>query len=83
MKAMVELEEAPARAGPDSEEEERRRRERALLDVRFPEKFGKIRRIHYLWGNYYRVNYHLTDQQNFVGESHFVQVREDRIVEMN
>ena len=80
---MVELEEAPARAEPDSEEEERRRRERELLDVRFPEKFGKIRRIHYLWGSYYRINYHLTDQQNFVGESHFVQIHEDRIVEMN
>jgi hypothetical protein len=77
---MVELEEAPALA---ADHEERRKRELALLGVRFPEKWGQIRRIHYLWGSYYRVNYHLTEKQNFVGESHFVQVRGDQIVEMN
>jgi len=46
----------------------------AMVNEKYPERAGYLRRIHKLWDNAYRVNYHETDGSHEVVESVFVQV---------
>jgi hypothetical protein len=78
---MVGLEDAPLIT--ETGGEERRRQEVEVLEKHYPERWGQVRRIHYLFGSYYRVNYHLLEKQNAIGKSHFVQVKGDKVVERN
>ena len=55
----------------------------ALIDKRFPEKAGRIRRIHPVFKNFYRVNFHSLEKQNEITESHFVSVTPEAVTEMN
>jgi len=79
---MVGLEDAPA-VTETREDEERRRQELELLEKHYPERWGQTRRIHYLFGSYYRINYHLSEKENMIGHSHFVQVKDGKVVERN
>ena len=79
---MVGLEDAPLVAEA-RDDEERRRQEVEVLEKHYAERWGQTRRIHYLFGSYYRVNYHLTDKENAIGKSHFVQVKGGKVVERN
>lgn len=51
-----------------------------LVENRFKEQEGKRRKIIHLWGKYYRINYHDTLKSNYIVESHFVHVSEDKQV---
>jgi len=55
----------------------------ALINKRYPEKAGRVRRIHPVFKNFYRVNFHSLDLQNEVTESYFVSVTPDAVTEMN
>ena len=55
----------------------------ALLEKRFPERAGFLRRIKPVFDNYFRVNFQDTAQANIVAESHFVFVDNDKVTEMN
>ncbi|HYG75973.1 MAG TPA: hypothetical protein VEK08_13295 [Planctomycetota bacterium] len=55
----------------------------ALIDKRYPEKAGRIRRIHPVFQNFYRVNFHSIEKQNEITESHFISVTPDDVTEMN
>jgi len=78
---MVGLEDAPLIIETDGEE--RRRQEVGVLEKHYPERWGQTRRIHYLFGSYYRINYHLAEKENAIGKSHFVQVKDGKVVERN
>jgi hypothetical protein len=54
-----------------------------LLKQRYPEKSGCIRRIHPVWDNFFRVNYHQIDSDNVIIESYFVKVVDDHVTELN
>jgi hypothetical protein len=57
----------------------------ALLEVveaAFPERTGRRRKIHCLWGNYFRVNMHDPYNENKIAESHFVVVASGEAVEL-
>ena len=43
-----------------------------LLNLSFPEKSGFKRKIHHLWGNFYRVNFHSLNNGGI--ESCFVRI---------
>lgn len=79
---MVGLEDAPLTT-ETNDDEQRRRQEIEVLEKHFPERWGQIRRIHYLFGNYYRINYHRPERDNAIGASHFVQVKGEKVVERN
>lgn len=55
----------------------------ALINKRFPEKSGFIRRIRPVFNNYFRINFQDTAQCNYVSESHFINVEDDKITELN
>lgn len=57
--------------------------ELALLKQRYPEKSGCIRRIHPVWSNFFRVNYHQNESENVIVESYFVKVVDDDVTELN
>lgn len=79
---MVGLENAPLITEPRGDVE-RRRQEVEVLEKQYPERWGQTRKIHYLFGSYYRVNYHLAEKENAIGKSHFVQVKDGKVVERN
>lgn len=54
-----------------------------LLAHKFPDKNGCVRRIHPLWHNFFRVNYHRVGEGNVIFESHFVEVHETAVMELN
>lgn len=78
---MLEVHHPPRRE--TSGQEAARARELQLICARYPERFGQVRRVHYLWGPYYRINYHLTEKANFIGDSYFVEVTREKILEVN
>ena len=57
----------------------------ALVDRFYPSKAGMVRRIHRVWGEYLRINYHDAYNDYKISESHFVSVGDqgDKLVEMN
>lgn len=55
----------------------------ALVDRFYPAKSGMVRRIHRVWGDYLRINFHALDNEFKIAESHFVNVNENQLVEMN
>jgi len=57
--------------------------ELTLVKLTFPEKSGYVRKIHHEWDKFFRVNYHQVAANNAIGESHFVQVVDQRVVELN
>ena len=79
---MVGIENAPLITEPRGDVE-RRRQEVEVLEKQYPERWGQTRKIHYLFGSYYRVNYHLAEKENAIGTSHFVQVKDGKVVERN
>jgi hypothetical protein len=54
-----------------------------LINKYFPERLGLIRRVHPIWKGYVRINFHDMSQGNHVTESHFVNVAEDGLQELN
>jgi hypothetical protein len=46
-----------------------------LVEQAFPARDGEIRRIHHLWGPCYRLDFHQTQNANYIGRSYFVLVR--------
>jgi hypothetical protein len=44
-----------------------------LVETKLPKIRGTDRRIHFLWGKYYRVNYHDQDN-NYIKHSYFVKI---------
>lgn len=42
------------------------------LENMYPNKTGCIRKIHLLWNNHYRINYHDINNNNYIKDSHFV-----------
>ena len=55
----------------------------ALIDKRYPQRLGHIRRIKPVWNNHFRINYQDTSKANIVSESYFISVKDDSIIEMN
>jgi hypothetical protein len=55
----------------------------SLVEARFPQRPGLTRRIHPVFQNHYRVNFHNIDQGNTVAASHFVSVHGGAVEEMN
>jgi hypothetical protein len=55
----------------------------SLIEARFPQRAGLIRRIHPLFPGHFRINFHDIDQGNTVAESHFVTVDGDAVHELN
>jgi len=47
--------------------------DRQLVESKLPKKYGFDRRIHPLWGKYYRVNYH-EYETNYIKISYFVKI---------
>jgi len=56
-----------------------------LIDRFFPNKAGMLRRVHRIWGDNLRINYHDIYNEHKISESHFVTVGDqgDKLVEMN
>jgi hypothetical protein len=44
-----------------------------LVETKLPKIRDTYRRIHFLWGKYYRVNYHNQDN-NYITHSYFVKI---------
>jgi hypothetical protein len=55
----------------------------SLVEARYPERAGLIRRIHPLFPGHFRVNFHEVDRGNTVSSSYFVAVNGDSVVELN
>ncbi len=55
----------------------------AIIGKRFPDRIGQVRRIHPVWGSYFRVNFHDPENENKVVESHFISVADNAVTEVN
>lgn len=54
-----------------------------LIAARLPEKTGSVRKIHFLWDNHWRVNFHNPNQGNFIIESYFVSFDENSEIKIS
>jgi len=53
-----------------------------LVKAKYPRKAGEFRRIHNVFDDYFRVNFH-SDETNLVTRSYFVYVQKGKVVERN
>lgn len=53
----------------------------AVISLKYPERYGFIRRIVPLWGPYYRVNF-IDRETGSIPRSHFIRVKGKKIQEM-
>lgn len=54
-------------------------KQRILIIKELPRKFGQTRKISHLWDNHWRVDFHETDQQNYILDSYFVTVTDGTV----